>query len=154
MLKSEIELSKSNELLRTFWNLQKNLMDAIQKTATTHGLSVPQYAILMTLVHHQEITQKMMREKTNLPKSTLSQAVNDLVKLGILDRNPVEGDRREILLSMNSKGKELIQTIYKQKNGVHQLFHQSIESLSNEQLTELVKILTHITSYFDELGSE
>lgn len=150
MLKQESEINHSVELLRSFWNLQRRLIRSVQKTANDHGLSIPQYSILMTIMHHKEMSQKIVREKTHLPKSTLSQSIDKLVNINVLNRNPVEDDRREVLLSVNEKGKELIKAIFSQKNGVHQKFHHAVESLSDEQIQEMTKILIQISSYFEE----
>lgn len=150
MDKNEKQLDRSIGLLRSFWNLQKNLMHSMQNTAYNHGLSIPQYTILMAMVYHKEMTQKTVREQTHLPKSTLSYSIDGLIEMNVLNRSPVEGNRREMLLSINEKGIKLVENIQAQKNGVHQTFHRAVNSLTDEQLKEMTKILTQITSYFTE----
>src|SRR4051794_21705421 len=103
---------RSVQLLRSFWNVQKNIMRFVQKTAAENGLTVPQYSILMTITLYKETSQKNVGEKTFLPKSTLSQAVDGLVRGGLLHREPVEGNRREIQLSITDKGENLLKTIH------------------------------------------
>lgn len=148
------EFDHSIELLRSFWNLHKNFIHSMQQTAHSHELSMPQYTILMTMMHHKEMTQKTVREITHLPKSTLSHSIDGLIEKNILNRTPVEDNRREMLLSINEKGEKMVKNIQTQQNGVHQIFYQAVNSLSDEQRQEMIKTLTQITSYFEEQGSE
>ncbi|WP_342742428.1 MarR family winged helix-turn-helix transcriptional regulator [Paenisporosarcina indica] len=132
------------------------MMRFVQKSALENGLSVPQYTIMMTIIHHKEMTQKVVGEKTFLPKSTLSQAVDGLVREGLLDRQQVEGNRREILLSLNEKGMERIKMIHLQEGGIHQIFHSVVESLTESQVEELLgthhQITTFLETYISEQG--
>ena len=145
-------LSRSIQLLRSFSNVQKNMMRFVQKSAVENGLSVPQYTILMTIIIHKEMTQKNVGEKTFLPKSTLSQAVDGLVREGLLNRQQVEGNRREILLSLSENGLARIKEIHMQENGIHQIFQSVAESLSDRQFEELIGTHEQITAHLEEMG--
>lgn len=145
---------RSAELLRSFWNMQKNLMRFIQKSAVENGLSVPQYSILMTIILHKEMTQKNIGEKTFLPKSTLSQAVDGLVREGFLNRQQVEGNRREIKLSLSEKGVTLIKSIHTQEGGILQVFQSAIESLTERQYEEILGTHNQITTYLETHAPE
>ncbi|MFY0758847.1 MarR family transcriptional regulator [Metabacillus dongyingensis] len=148
------KLTRSTELLRSFWNIQKNLMRLLQKSAVENGLSVPQYSIMMTIIHHKHMTQKSVGEKTFLPKSTLSQAVDGLVREGLLNRQQVEGNRREIQLSLSEKGVTLIKTIHLQEGGIHQVFQAAIESLTERQYEELLGSHNQITAFLETQAPE
>lgn len=145
-------LTRSIQLLRSFSNVQKNMMRFVQKSAVENGLSIPQYTILMTIIIHKEMTQKNVGEKTFLPKSTLSQAVDGLVREGLLDRQQVEGNRREILLSLSEKGFARIKEIHMQENGIHQIFQSVADSLSDSQFENLIGTHEHITAQLEEMG--
>lgn len=149
-------MMKSTQLLHSFWNVQKNLMRLVQKSAVENGLSVPQYSILMTMKLTKEMTQKSVGEKTFLPKSTLSQAVDGLVREGRINRQQVEGNRRETMLSVTEKGQELIKMIHLQDGGIHQVLQSAVELLSGSQFEELLRTHHQITTYLEtevpELG--
>jgi DNA-binding MarR family transcriptional regulator len=149
---------RSVELLRSFASVQKSMMQFVQKTAAEHGISVPQYTILITMAPHKEMTQKNLGEKTFLPKSTLSQAVDGLVQAGWINRQPVEGNRREMQLSLSESGGTLLKAIHLQEGGVHQIVLEAIESLSEEQYNELLKahlqIATHLETRAKEQGGD
>lgn len=144
------ELMRSTILLNSFWKMQKNVMQFVQKTASNNDLSVPQYSILMTMTHFDNMTQKAVGEKTFLPKSTLSQAVDGLVQSGLLNRHQLESNRREMQLSISEQGKTLIKAIHFQKDGIHQVFHNAIEQLTEKQYQELIQTHIQITTYLEE----
>lgn len=130
------------------------MMRFVQKSAVENGLSVPQYTILMTIIIHKEMTQKKVGEKSFLPKSTLSQAVDGLVREGLLNRQQVEGNRRETLLSLSENGLARIKEIHMQENGIHQIFQSVAESLSDRQFEELIGTHKQITAHLEEMGQE
>lgn len=140
---------RSTQLLRSFWNVQKNIMRFVQKSAVENGLSIPQYSILMAIILHSEMTQKSVGEKTFLPKSTLSQAVDGLVREGLLNRQQVEGNRREVLLSLSEKGVATIKAIHLHEGGIHQKFQLVIESLNEKQYEDLLETHHQITNLLE-----
>ncbi|MFJ7975610.1 MarR family winged helix-turn-helix transcriptional regulator [Peribacillus sp. JNUCC 23] len=141
-------------LMRSFWNVQKNMMRFVQKTAVENGLSVPQYAVLMCIAPYKEMTQKKLGEQTFLPKSTLSQAVDGLVQAGWLGRKQVEGNRREMQLTLSDKGETFLKTIHRQEGGIHQVFQAATETLTEKQVEELLKTHLQITTYLEAQAKE
>ncbi|MDQ0231684.1 MarR family winged helix-turn-helix transcriptional regulator [Metabacillus malikii] len=140
---------RSVALLRSFYDVHKNMMRLVQNTALENGLTVPQYISLITISMQKEMTQKKVGEETFLPKSTLSQAVNDLVQLGLLTRQQVEGNRREMLLMITEKGSRLLNDIHLQAGGVQEAFQHATESLSDQQYTELIQLHQQIAEYLE-----
>lgn len=145
---------RSVQLMRSFWNVQKNMMRFIQKTAVENGLSVPQYSVLMTIAPHKEMTQKNLGEKTFLPKSTLSQAVDGLVKAGWINRQQVEGNRREMQLSLSEEGETLLKTIHLQEDGIHQVFQSAVETLTDRQYEGLLEAHLQIATFLEAQATE
>jgi DNA-binding MarR family transcriptional regulator len=148
------KLMRSVELMRSFWNVQKNMMRLVQRMAVENGLSVPQYTILTILASQNEITQKKLGEKTFLPKSTLSQAVDGLVKAGWLNRQQVEGNRREIQLSLSEDGLTFLKSLHRQEGSVHQIIGAAIETLTEKQFKELIETHQQITTYLETQATE
>ena len=148
------KMLKSLQLLHSFWNVQKNLIKLAQKSAVENGLSVPQYSILMAMKLNKEMIQKNVGEVTFLPKSTLSQAVDGLVREGIINRQQVEGNRREIMLSVTEKGEALIKEIILQEGGIHQVFQSVVEDMSECQFDELLRGHLQITTFLESEDQE
>lgn len=154
MKEENLKLDRSLQLIKSFWNMQRNIMKQVQKTAADNGLSVTQYNILMMLIHHKEIPQKAIQEKAYLAKSTLSQAINGLVDSGYLSRQQVEGNRREIQLLISQKGKNLIESINSEENGFHHLCESAVEKLSEQQFQDIINIQQQIATHFEQQGSD
>jgi DNA-binding MarR family transcriptional regulator len=154
MTQDNEQLMRSIRLIQSFKNVQKSMMRLNQQTAAQNGLSMPQYAILMALAKRKEMTQKTVGEISSLPKSTLSQAVDGLVREGLLDRKQVEDNRREMQLTLTAKGEALIHAIHSQEGGSHQRFQEAVESLSDEQYEKLLEIHQHIANHLEILDLE
>ncbi|MDN7246214.1 MarR family transcriptional regulator [Planococcus shenhongbingii] len=143
------KLMRSIRLMRSFRRVQKNMMCLDQQTAARNGLSMPQYAILMTLAKRQDMTQKTVGEVSFLPKSTLSQAVDGLAREGLLERQQVEDNRREMGLALTAKGEALVHAIHSQQGGSHQRFQEAVESLTDEQYEKLLELHQHISAHLE-----
>ncbi|TWT25327.1 MarR family winged helix-turn-helix transcriptional regulator [Planomicrobium sp. CPCC 101110] len=147
-------IMRSVELLQSFASVQKNLYRFVQKSAADNGLSVPQYTVLITLISESAMTQKTIGEKTFLPKSTLSQAVDGLVKEGLLERTQVEGNRREVLLSVNEKGIEFIQDLHMKEGSVLRIFEGVLDSLEPQEVDGLLGTHARIASLLEAIELE
>ncbi|MCC5804056.1 MarR family winged helix-turn-helix transcriptional regulator [Rossellomorea vietnamensis] len=148
------QITPALQLLRSFSRVNKTMMRFVQKTAADNGLSVPQYTILVTIAPEGELTQKTIGERTFLPKSTLSQAVDGLVQAGFLHRQEVEDNRREMLLSLSHQGETMLKGIHKQEGSIHQLTAGAVEKLSEEEFAGLLRAHERIADFFDEKGKE
>ncbi|MEI2664124.1 MarR family winged helix-turn-helix transcriptional regulator [Rossellomorea sp. LJF3] len=148
------QITPALQLLRSFSRVNKTMMRFVQKTAADNGLSVPQYTILVTIAPEKELTQKTIGERTFLPKSTLSQAVDGLVQAGFLNRQQVEDNRREMLLSLSHQGETMLKGIHKQEGSIHQLTAGAVETLSEGEFAGLLQAHEKIADYFDEKGKE
>lgn len=147
-------MTSSIELLQSFACVQKNIFHLMQKSAADNSLSVPQYSILMTLISDSAMTQKTIGEKTFLPKSTLSQAVDGLVKEGLLERKQVEGNRRKVLLSLSEKGVEFLQTLDQKDSSVLNVFQTVIKALDPQEVQNLISTHVRITTLLESKEPE
>lgn len=153
-MKDEKDMAAYMQLMLSFANVQKNMVRYIQKSASAKGLSVPQYSILMTIISCKEMTQKIVGEKSFLPKSTLSQAVDGLAKEGYIERQHVADNRREILLSLSEKGQKLVNELHLQEDGLHQIFKGASEQFTEQQIEELIHAHQKIATYLMETEVE
>lgn len=145
-MKEEHGVAGYMQLMLSFAEVQKNMLRIIQKSAVEAGLSIPQYSIIMTLFRCSGITQKAMAEKTFLPKSTLSQAVDGLVKEGYVTRQPMICDRREMGLELSGAGGALAEKIHRQEDGLHRMFEKASWQFTEQQLEELITAHQMISS--------
>ena len=147
-------IMQSVELLQSFGSVHKSLFRFVQKSAAENGVSVPQYGILITLISEPALTQKTIGEKTCLPKSTLSQAVDGLVNDGLLERQQVEGNRREVLLALSGKGLDFIQTLHMKQGSVLDVFQTVIDALEPREVENLLKTHNRINLLLENIRLE
>ncbi|MBS4190625.1 MarR family transcriptional regulator [Bacillus sp. FJAT-49705] len=145
---------RSSELFRTLWRVNLSMRRIVQKSAADNNLSVPQYAVLMTLTPRKEMTQKQLGTVMQFPKSTLSQAVDGLVQAGLINRHPVKENRREMQLIVSEKGKMLYETIKRKEGSIHHAFESAIDTLSVKQYDELLCSLRQIASFLENESEE
>ncbi|MBU8880428.1 MarR family transcriptional regulator [Bacillus sp. FJAT-29790] len=145
---------RSSKLLKSFWHVQRNLARYVQKTAMANDLSVPQFFLLKTIAPLGAVTQKQLGETIQLPKSTLSQAVDGLVQAELVMRQPVKDNRREMQLTISEKGKTLFETIRLQKGSIQQTMEKAIDTLTEEQYEELLAIHLKIATFLEKEATE
>ena len=136
-------------LMRSFWNLKKVIMTQVKQKASDYDLSVPQFAIMSMMQRRGSIPQKELRLSTHYPKSTLSHAIEGLVQEGLMERSHVEGNRREMSLSLSEDGKVLFEKMMKEEHAVHATFKKAVDSLTEEEFTQLIHMHHQIASYFE-----
>ncbi|TMN22222.1 MarR family winged helix-turn-helix transcriptional regulator [Lentibacillus cibarius] len=154
MGKDMYEVNRPMALMQSFWQLQKSIMTQVKQTAADNDLSVPQFAILVMMQHNKQISQKKLQARTHYPKSTLSHAIDGLVQADLLNRSHVEGNRREMNVSLSDRGKELLDDMKSQEDGVHSRFNNAVNSFTEEQFNELIHMHQHIVSFFEGGGTE
>lgn len=133
------EASCDMRLLYSFFNIHKNLVRLAKETAASNGLTMPQFSVLMMIAPHKKMTQKILGERMFMPKSTLSQAVESLVKAGFIRRRPVEGNRRELELILSDEGEAFFNDLLSQEDGVAKCFSRACHALSEQQYRQLLE---------------
>ncbi len=105
--------------------------------------------ILNTIYGIPNITLKSISERLSVPKSTVSVNVDELVNLGLIERNPSSEDRREIKLKVTMKGQEISQKSIENSTSYKAM------SLALEQLeeTEIQTLLYMHKSILNSLRS-
>lgn len=151
---SEEKLEQSVDLLHSFWTMQRQLMCFIQEKSAEESLSVPQFTVLNIMLRDNSVNQKLVQEKTNIPKSTLSQAIDGLVQRDLLTREQMENDRRGMLLSITEDGKELLSRIHTDQYGIHDQFYEAVKHLSVKQMTRMSQLHEEVADYFNKNGRD
>ena len=103
-----------------------HIIQSFMASMKQHGLSTPQIHALMYIFHAGECQVSDIGTLADVSNAAASQLVERLVQQGLVDRREDPRDRRNKLLSLSSKGKEL--------------FHESV--LENQFLMEIMAKLT------------
>jgi len=104
---NDIKVKQASEVVQSFITISKSLTKFTLQNANSLGLTLQQMGILNTIHCSPKTTQKEIADKLQLPKSTVSVNVDDLVNLGLVDRETTGEDRREVHLILTTKGQAL-----------------------------------------------
>ncbi|WP_430396533.1 MarR family winged helix-turn-helix transcriptional regulator [Ferrovibrio sp.] len=75
------------------------------------GVSPGRFSLLTLLAHNPGITQSALSQAVGLDKSTLTPALEQLVRKGVVLRRKAASDRRSYALSLSPKGHALLRRL-------------------------------------------
>ncbi|WP_428249427.1 MarR family winged helix-turn-helix transcriptional regulator [Ferrovibrio sp.] len=75
------------------------------------GVSPGRFSLLTLLAHNPGITQSALSQAVGLDKSTLTPALEQLVRKGVVLRRKAASDRRSYALSLSPKGHALLRRV-------------------------------------------
>ena len=133
----KIKLQK--EVLKHFREIyiqaKSELKDNVKKT----GLSGSQLWIMQQIYNFNGISNSELAKNLTLHVSTCSILVNKLIKKGLVEKARGATDERKIVLTITSKGKQLMAKAPKSPEGA---IPSTLKKLNIEELEELNTVLT------------
>ncbi len=84
-----------------------HIIQSFMNAMKQHGLSTPQIHALMYIFHAGECQVSDIGDLTDVSNAAASQLVERLVQQGLVDRREDPKDRRNKLVTLSEKGKEL-----------------------------------------------
>jgi len=106
------------------------------------GVTYAQCHALVEVGRKGTLSLNELAELLNLDKSTVSKTVDQLVKNGIMLREPGQKDRRYVTLTLTTEGYELFQSIEKRMEAYFTKILDSIPDNKREQVIESIQILS------------
>src|SRR4051812_23270453 len=79
-----------------------------------HGLTAPSFAVLVTLARVDDgggVSQRRLMDELGLTSGTISVRMDRLVAEGLVDRRPDPRSRRNTLITLTARGRELFERI-------------------------------------------
>jgi DNA-binding MarR family transcriptional regulator len=76
-----------------------------------HGLTYPQYLVLLVLWEQDDVSLKTIGERLHLDSGTLTPLLKRLQTAGLIERKRHAGDERQIRVTLTTKGRELKEPI-------------------------------------------
>jgi DNA-binding MarR family transcriptional regulator len=133
----KIKLQK--EVLKHFREIyiqaKSELKDNVKKT----GLSGSQLWIMQQIYNFNGISNSELAKNLTLHVSTCSILVNKLIQKGLVEKTRSPTDERRIVLTITSKGKQLMAKAPKSPEGA---IPSTLKKLNIEELEELNTVLT------------
>lgn len=98
-------LKIEHQLCFRLYSASRKMTRVYQPILDQHGLTYPQYIVLMIMWEHESVDFKALSKLIDLKTATLTPIVQKLVSLGYLtkEKNPLDGRRINVGLSENGK---------------------------------------------------
>ena len=101
-------LKEFNELITFFVHLF-SVVD--KKEKARHRATISQCYTLRSLKDCKGMTMKQLSYAVGLASSTMTRNIDKMVKIGYIERIRGELDRREVMIRLTTKGRDLVKTI-------------------------------------------
>lgn len=136
-----------NELLVQLFNDVLQIEEQSLKEGIFSDISITEIHTIEVIGMYSERTMSEVAQKLKITVSTLTTAINKLIKKGYVERKRIEEDRRVVLVKLTKKGK----LAYR----LHQRFHReminnAIEGLSLDEEEILISSLNKLNDFFKE----
>lgn len=123
------------------WMIQRiagQLGRAMEKRLGDHGLSQQHFAVLMTVLETDGLSQTQIGERFKMPPYATSRAIDHLEKMQLLERRPHSTSRRTHTIHVTDQGRELGPVLF---SIVREVNEELAKRLSGDQRTEFKKLL-------------
>jgi DNA-binding MarR family transcriptional regulator len=110
------------------------------------GLTSPQLAALQAVERLQPITVGALAQEIHLGQATLTGILRRLEDRGLVTRNRGDRDRRSVLVTLSSAGREILQ---KSPSPLQERFHRELSKLQEWEQTQILATLQRIASMMD-----
>lgn len=136
-----------NELVVQLFNDVLQIEEESLKSGVLSDLSITEIHTIEAIGMYNERTMSEVALKLRITVSTLTTAINKLIKKGYVERKRIEEDRRVVLVKLTKKGKLAFRIHGKFHN---EMINTAIEGLSLEEEEILISSLNKINRFFIE----
>lgn len=102
-----------------------------------------QYVLVLINIHNEQLTQKSLSELLEVDKSYMVNIIDYLSDKGYVVRTINEKDRRQHLIKLTEKAREIIPKI---EGAIIRLNSKSVENISESQIHTFLSVLQQISS--------
>lgn len=127
-------LRLANELRRLVSRLER----AEGRFLNQHGLTPPQWAVLLTLADNGESPISKVGAATDITKGTLTGVISRLATAGLISTRPSRRDGRSRLAALTDTGAQTVDGLRAQHG---QLIHHEFRGLPRTQLRDVTRLL-------------
>jgi DNA-binding MarR family transcriptional regulator len=117
-----------------------------------HGeLSFAQYHLLSGLAEHDERSAGELALAADLSPATVTQMLDGLAEMGLVERTRSERDRRVVNCSLTTRGRELLTD---RRAHLERRWHAELAGFSNEDLATAAAVLDRLRALYEYLSTD
>ena len=130
---------------RIFCNAWQSISIIYEDYARKAGISYNSLYILNAILYTENCTQKLICEKTLLPKQTVNNVITSFLKNGYIELREFPENRRIKTIHLTEKGMEYAETLIPH---IHEADCKAMRALSEEQQDMLLELMDIYVSTF------
>lgn len=130
---------------RIFCNAWQSLNTIYEDYARKSGISYNSLYILNAILYTENCTQKLICDKTLLPKQTVNNVITSFLKSGYIELRELPENRRIKTIHLTDQGIQYAETLIPH---IHQADCKAMNALSEEQQDMLLKLMDIYVSTF------
>lgn len=130
---------------RIFCNAWQSISIIYEDYARKAGISYNSLYILNAILYTENCTQKLICEKTLLPKQTVNNVITSFLKNGYIELREFPENRRIKTIHLTKKGMEYAETLIPH---IHEADCKAMRALSEEQQDMLLELMDIYVSTF------
>ncbi len=137
--------STSASLWRTIppiWNHMRSIIHRIARE--DYGITSTQFQVLHRIREENKKTVSELSDCMVVSRPSVSRAVDELVRAGLIERNGDSVDRRVVYLKPSAKGEEIITKVHAKNNVIMQEVFSSLDDRELENLASAFQILEKV----------
>lgn len=112
-------------------------------------LTLPQ-AQTLRILRREALSTSRLAAELRISAPAVTQLTDRLTRKALIDRKPVEGDRRKVLLALTLQGKGLVDGFRRHRN---QVFASALDHLNQQDRAEVIEALKTISWALGAEGS-
>lgn len=111
------------------------------------GLSMSQFAVMMTLLENDGFTQIEIGRQLTMPGSAITRNIDRLEQVGFVKRHNHETSRRSYRIYLTDEGRAIAPQLYSLVEGVNKHFLSSLSLTDrNKFQTILAELFSHVST--------
>jgi DNA-binding MarR family transcriptional regulator len=141
----EIMFTFSNEILDSFFAINKAIYRLLKKEADRAGITVVQLKALYRISLNPNIGLGELAEKLRLTNSTVSGVIDRLVHSGLVERIVPPENRRAVSIHLTENGINLLSELTSEESNVMKKIN-SVMEIPEEEVQHLLRLHTLVLS--------
>jgi DNA-binding MarR family transcriptional regulator len=119
-----------------------------RETHRPGDLSYAQYSLLFGLAKGEALSARELGEMAELSPATVTQMLDHLASVGLVERSRSDVDKRIVLTSLTDRGRSVIED---RRSRIEPLWRAALGEFSDEELLAAAAVLDRLAGLFEEL---
>ena len=130
---------EDSQILILTHKMVKDLDRETTRLSAAYGLTFPQFMVLEALLHKEQMTVGEIKDAILSSNGTIPVIINNLEKLGMVQRSKDPEDHRRSLVMLTEEGRELIEQVNPENE---KMFTDRFSVWTKKEKEELIRLVS------------